>query len=193
VTTGGATGANELGRLYSLRLNPSDPTKDATLRVLYNADQVIAAGGDIALSPDNIGTDDDYLMVQEDGTTQSRAVMAALGRDGSIWRFPLKHGHGVDLKKAARIVELNPPGRNGEPPDPHVNPGIWETSGIIAADDLMGHGTWLFDVQAHGPTPAPTLNTVEDGQLLVLKRPFTIRHHGYWWWWDHIRIRWHQD
>jgi hypothetical protein len=89
VTTGGASGANVLGRLYSLRLNPSDPTNDATLNVIYNADSVVAAGGDIALSPDNIDTSGDYLMVQEDGTTESRAVMAAKGRDGSIWRFRL--------------------------------------------------------------------------------------------------------
>ena len=123
VTTGGAIGANELGRLYSLRLDPSDPTRQARLTVLYNADQVIASGGDIAISPDNIGTSRDYLMVQEDGTTQSRLVMEALGRDGSIWRFPLGTD-GVDVSQAERIVELDPPGRNGSPPDPPVGAGI---------------------------------------------------------------------
>src|SRR5262245_9445477 len=49
VTTGGLTGGNELGRLYSLRLNPSDPTKGGALTVVYEADEVIAAGGDIAI------------------------------------------------------------------------------------------------------------------------------------------------
>ena len=51
---------------------------------------------------------------------------------------------------------------------PPVGPGVWETSGIIDTAGLFGAGTWLFDVQAHSPTPAPKPNTVEDGQLLLL-------------------------
>jgi hypothetical protein len=164
VTTGGAAGANVLGRLYSLRLNPSDPTKNATLSIVYNADQIVAAGGDIAVSPDNVDASDEYLMVQEDGTAESRPVMAAKGRDGSIWRFDLKSGQGVNASSATRVVELDPPGRDGIA----VAPGVWETSGIIDAAHLFGDGTWLFDVQAHGPTTAPASNTVEDGQLLLL-------------------------
>jgi hypothetical protein len=165
VTTGGAAGANALGRLYSLKLNPSDPTKGATLSVVYNADEVIASGGDIAISPDNIDIGSDYLMINEDGTAESRAVMAAKGRDGAIWRFDLKAGEGVHSASATMIGELDPPGRTGAPP---VGPGVWETSGIIDTAGLFGAGTWLFDVQAHSPTPAPKPNTVEDGQLLLL-------------------------
>jgi hypothetical protein len=47
---------------------------------------------------------------------------------------------------------------------------VWETSGIIDTAGLFGAGSWLFDVQAHGPTTAPAPNTVEDGQLVLLKR-----------------------
>ena len=43
------------------------------------------------------------------------------------------------------------------------------TSGIIDASRLFGAGAWLFDVQAHPPTGAPLPNTIEDGQLLLLK------------------------
>jgi hypothetical protein len=46
--------------------------------------------------------------------------------------------------------------------------GIWETRGIIDGAGLFGRGTWLFHVQAHPPTPAAVVNTVEDGQLLLL-------------------------
>jgi uncharacterized protein DUF839 len=67
VTTGGATG-NTLGRLYKLELNRNNVTGPCTLRVIYNADQIIAAGGDIAISPDNMDTSADYIMiVVEDG------------------------------------------------------------------------------------------------------------------------------
>ena len=164
VTTGGAAGANSLGRLYSLKLHPGNVTKGGTLTVEYNADSVIAGGGDIAISPDNIDVSDDYLMINEDGTAESRAVMAQKGRDGSIWRFDFDR-NGVDVSSALRVVELDPPGRDGIA----VGPGVWETSGIIDASDLYGEGTWLFDVQAHSPTTAPAPNTVEDGQLLLLR------------------------
>jgi hypothetical protein len=120
-TTGSSSGAdegvNELGRLYSLRLHPGNPLKPATLSVVYNADTVVAAGGDIAISPDNLDVSRRYLMINEDGTTESRAVMAAKGRDGSIWRFDLTKGPvgavGVDASTATRVAQLDPPGRDG--------------------------------------------------------------------------------
>jgi secreted PhoX family phosphatase len=171
VTTGSSSGAdngvNELGRLYSLRLNPVDPIRPATLRIVYNADLVVAAGGDIAISPDNIDASSRYLMINEDGTTESRLVMAAKGRDGSVWRFDLTGkvaGVGVDVTTATRIAQLDPPGRDGIP----VGPGVWETSGIIDTSSIFGANTWLSDVQAHPPTTAPSAGTVEDGQLFVL-------------------------
>ena len=168
VTTGEASGgANTLGRLYSLRLHPGNVTQGATLSVVYNADTVIAAGGDIAISPDNIDTSENYLMINEDGTASSRPVMGSKGRDGSIWRFDIvKDKVGVDASTATRVAELDPPGRDGTA----VGPGIWETSGIIDAIRVFGGDAWLFDVQAHPPTAAPGTNTVEDGQLLLMTR-----------------------
>jgi Alkaline phosphatase PhoX len=171
-TTGSSSGAddgvNELGRLYSLRLNPADPLKPAMLSVIYNADTVVAAGGDTALSPDNLDVSRQYLMINEDGTTESRAVMAAKGRDGSIWRFDLVKGRvGVDASTATRVAQLDPPGRDGIP----VGPGVWETSGIIDASAMFGADTWLSDVQAHPPTTPPVgpTVTVEDGQLFLMR------------------------
>jgi Bacterial protein of unknown function (DUF839) len=174
-TTGSSSGAddgvNELGRLYSLRLHPGNPLKPATLSVVYNADTVVAAGGDIAVSPDNLDVSRQYLMINEDGTTESRAVMAAKGRDGSVWRFGLVKGPegavGVDVTTATRVAQLDPPGRDGIA----VGPGVWETSGIIDTSALFGADTWLSDVQAHPPTTAPggATVTVEDGQLFLLR------------------------
>lgn len=170
VTTGGNKSAgNELGRLYQLRLDRDDPTDDARLGVVYNADHVVAAGGDIAISPDNLDTSEDSLVINEDGTSPSRAVMAAKGRDGSIWEFELADGNWlnrVDVSSAQRVAELDPPGRDGV----QVGAGIWETSGIIDVSELFGgEVAWLTVVQAHSPTGAPAPNTVEDGQLLLLR------------------------
>jgi uncharacterized protein DUF839 len=177
-TTGSSSGAddgvNELGRLYSLRLHPGNPLKPARLTIAYNADLVVAAGGDIAISPDNIDASHRYLMINEDGTTESRLVMAAKGRDGSIWRFDLSggpNGIGVNVSTATRVAQLDPPARDGIA----VGPGIWETSGIITTDAMFGPDTWLSDVQAHPPTtPPPDLitgptTTVEDGQLFLMR------------------------
>jgi Bacterial protein of unknown function (DUF839) len=174
-TTGSSSGAddgvNELGRLYSLRLHPGNPLKTATLDIVYNADTIVAQGGDVAISPDNLDASRRYLMINEDGTADSRPTMAAKGRDGSIWRFELVDGPvdavGVDPATAERVAELNPPGRDGIA----VGPGIWETSGIIDASALFGADTWLSDVQAHPPTTAPggTTVTVEDGQLFLMR------------------------
>ncbi len=172
VTTGEAPGADTLGRLWSLNLHPGNPLRPGTLEVLYNADDVIAAGADTAISPDNIDVSDDYLMINEDGTASSRPVMAAKNRDGSIWRFDIDKG-GVDVASKVRIAELDPPGRDGVA----VGPGVWETSGIIDAEDLFGDNTWLFDVQAHPPTVGPGTNTVEDGQLLLMTGPDDDRDH----------------
>jgi Bacterial protein of unknown function (DUF839) len=174
-TTGSSSGAddgvNELGRLYSIRLRPGDPLQPATLTVVYNADAIAASGGDIAISPDNIGTSGRYLMINEDGTTESRLVMASKERDGSVWRFDLVKGPvgalGIDVSTATRVAELDPPGCDGVP----VGAGVWETSGIIDASALFGSDTWLSDVQAHAPTAAPggSTVTVEDGQLFLMR------------------------
>lgn len=171
VTTGGAAGANELGRLYSLELHPGNVTKGGTLTIEYAADSIVAAGADTAISPDNVDVSGDYLMINEDGTAESRLVMAEKDRDGSIWRFDLERS-GVDVSSRVRIAELNPPGRD----DVAVGPGVWETSGIIDVSEIFGPDTWLSDVQAHAPTAAPNdpaRNIVhEDGQLFLL-RPTT--------------------
>ena len=83
VADGAVTNDNRLGRIYELDFDKNDVTKNATLKVAVSADDVIAAGGDTAISPDNIDTSNDFLMVNEDGTTTSRAVMASKSRDGS--------------------------------------------------------------------------------------------------------------
>ena len=168
MTTGGSTSpatANSLGRIYSLKLDDDNVLDTAKLTVEVNADQVVAAGGDTALSPDNLDTSEDYLMVNEDGTDRSRPVMQSKNRDGSIWRFKVGE-NSVNGSSAKRIAELTGKfgGRNDNIP---VTSGVWETTGIIDASQLFRGDTWLFNVQAHPPTTSPP-DTVEDGQFLLL-------------------------
>jgi hypothetical protein len=171
VTTGGnAAAGNDLGRGYHLKLDPQDPLGTARLAVVYNADSIVANGGDAPLSPDNVDAGSNALMIQEDGTASSRPVFASKDREGAIWRFALAVGTlRTSVKPGSRIIvaELTPPGRDDVPVP---IPGTWETSGIIDTAGVFGRNTWLFDVQAHAPTTAPSAGTVEDGQLLMLRR-----------------------
>lgn len=168
-TTGGnLIEGNGLGRLYSLRLNRRDPLGGARLHVVYNADQVIAQGGDIAISPDNIEVDGRHLMVQEGGTGRAEPVLALKQRELSVWRFDMtdpKFVDRIDAASATRVAEVAPPGRDGV----SVPVGKWESSGVLDAGGLFGPDSWLLDVQAHAPTTAPSPNTFEDGQLLLLR------------------------
>lgn len=158
-TLNSAVAGNHLGRTYRLKLDSRTVTGPAVLTLIYNADERIRGGQDIALTPDNIGVSRNYLMVCEDGTGFSRTVMGDLGRDGQIWRYDLRNNFAAEP-----VVRLLPPGRDGRP----VGPGVWETSGILETAKLFGRDTWLFDVQAHPPTVTPSSNTLEDGQLLLL-------------------------
>lgn len=164
VTTGSGAG-NALGRAYEVKFDKNNILGATKINMIYNGDTVAAAGGDIAFAPDNIDVSRDYLMIQEDGTSQSRPEYTNRAREGSIWRLDLNNGFA-----AKRVAELNPPGTNRLAPaaPPAVTAGVWESSGIIDASDFFGKDSWLIVVQAHGPTLAPVANTVEDGQLLFM-------------------------
>jgi len=166
VTTGNGAG-NRLGRGYEVEFNHQNILGPTTISMIYNGDTVDAAGGDIAFGPDNLDVSKDYMMIQEDGHSDSRPKYASRGREGSIWRFDLRCGF-----EPKRVAELNPPGTAIAPgqtaPPPVPVPGTWESSGIIDVSDSFGKDSWLTVVQAHPPTLAPAPNTVEDGQLLLM-------------------------
>jgi hypothetical protein len=174
VTTGSSSGAddgvNELRRLYSLRLHPRNPLTPAALTIVYNADTVVASGGDIAISPDNIDASGQSLMINEDGTTESRAVMAAKGRDGSIWRFDSEAGLvgavGVNVSTATRVAQLDPPGRDGIAGRPG---GLGDERHYRHVRPVRVRHVALRRPGAP-PTTAPggSSVTVEDGQLFLM-------------------------
>ena len=71
----------------------------------------------------------------------------------------------------AELVGRTEGGRDGIPT---VEDGVRHLgdSGIVDARRAFGRDTFLFDVQAHAPTTPPGGRpvTVEDGQLMMLKR-----------------------
>jgi hypothetical protein len=179
VTTGESTDQtiNRLGANYRLRFNPSKDPEDQNprLSVVFNADQIDAAGQDGPFSPDNMDTIGSLEAIQEDGTSASRPEMGERGRDGSVWLVDgaFTSDSPFEFPARERIAELT--GSTGGKVDPTPRfPGIWESSGIIDVSHRFDHGhngtVFLLDVQAHSSTPpnGPT-ETVEDGQLLLLR------------------------
>ncbi len=165
--SGPATAGNVLGRAYQVKFDKKNILGTTKIEVLYNGDTIAAANGDIGFAPDNMDASRDFLMIQEDGTTQSRLEYASRAREGSIWRHSIRDGFA-----AKRVVELNPPGTVSaalNTPPPAISAGVWETSGIIDASNFFGNDSWLFAVQAHKPSIAPVPNSVEDGQLLIMR------------------------
>jgi hypothetical protein len=157
VDTGKVGEATLRGRMYRMDIDPSDPTK-ATVTLLLDGDR-----GDDMVNPDNIDTSAHSVAIQEDRESAFRAI------HGRVLIYDIKTG---TLRPVARV--------NTTPPLP---PGQWESSGIINAQTLLGHGWWLLDVQAHSTTapqpgatppgvqPTPNTGVGEDGQLLAVYIP----------------------
>ena len=178
VTTGESTDPtiNRLGANYRLRFDPNkDPVdQNPRLSVIFNADQIDAAGQDGPFSPDNMDTLHSLQAIQEDGTTPSRLEMGERNRDGSVWLVDgaFTSDTSTEFPSRLRIAELTgSTGGKVQPPTPQ-GPGIWESSGIIDVKPLFRGRRLVFlvDVQAHGSAPPNgAAETVEDGQLLLLR------------------------
>jgi secreted PhoX family phosphatase len=142
------------GRLYSMRLDPFDPTRVEELRVLLDGDE-----GDDLYRPDNIDTDDRYVWIQED-PGGFRGLHTA-----RILRYDTQ---GRRLDPMAECVERDP--RRGEELPKGVG-GVWETTGIVNTSDIFGQDTWLIAVQAPNVETGIFRRELGSGQLLLLRGP----------------------
>lgn len=160
VTTGRPGTANPSGRLYRVDFDTRNPSGGATLTLLLDGTEGI-------VSPDNIDVNGHGEMVLCEDPN-----FAPPGRDSSVW------GYDVDTGRLERIAEVDRaaakahalavnPG-NSLPAGADVD-GNWESSGVIDAEQWLGRGAWLLDVQAHGLLVQPTASTVEGGQLLWMR------------------------
>ena len=185
-TTGGS-GPNRLGRLYELTMNATNPVANGTLNVVYNADTIVTPGGtyngtvgklvaangitgslgdytggilangvDFPVSIDNIAVSGDFIMCQEDRNSPADAVFTNYNRNGGIWSLDRNANYAAKLQSTFNYDGV-------EARDAHsniTNRGLWESSGIIAADAVFGPGSFVVNVQAHRTNV--TLNTPGD-------------------------------
>ena len=137
------------GRVFRMEFAPDNPKKVLDLSILLDGNfSANPFAGDRMRAPDNIGTSEHSLMVQEDTSSQ--------------------------ISRVLRYDFDAPSGANPWSVVASVNDQDWETSGIVDASEFYGDGTWLLTVQAHDVRVGPT-ETIdgitykrEGGQLVLL-------------------------
>ena len=157
------------GSLYRIELSDNDPTEWAELTLVARS----AGPKSGWSSPDNIALSRKSIMIMEDPANTQWDGSRAPG----IWNASLyPRGRVGAFQEVAQVTqETLIPGAGGKCVD---SAGLcWESSGIISTDDLVGPGTWLFDVQAHtlpfvvGTGPGAKQYSRGSGQLLYLRVP----------------------
>jgi hypothetical protein len=145
---------NAKGRIHTIKLDPSDPTKVLSLRAILDGD-----AGDNILNPDNLATSDKSLMIQEDLNEEFRGK-----RTARVLRYDFR------TKRIIPVAQLLQKDFKGKP-IPNDIPGDWESSGIINMTNITGPDTWLLDVQAHTLKVNQFGGQDEGGQLLLMTIP----------------------
>lgn len=144
------------GRVYSMTLDPSDPTTVTAFKVLIDGD----AGDDIR-NPDNLDATASTLMIQEDINGYNRAENSeAVGR---LLAYDFASG---TITPVAQIDQSDDPNLLVDAGD---KAGSWESSGVIDVSSIFGEGTFLVDVQAHSLKVPQFGKEDEGGQILLLK------------------------
>lgn len=158
----GTRGPYPNGRIWKLVLDPDDPLT-GRLSVLVDQDALGYDNPAAMHQPDNVETTANSLLIQEDPGGHNQG--AAMGY-AKIWRYTLPAGPLVPVAQVNQSLR------------PNLNPGSWESSGIIDASAAFGPGAFLVDVQAHGyeiataPSPFPGITYMrEAGQLLLFREP----------------------
>lgn len=144
------------GRLYTMTLDPADPTTVTGFTVLLDGD----AGDDIR-NPDNLDANTTTVMIQEDLNGYNRQENS--DATGRILAYDIASG------TVTPLAYIDQSAGDGllEPGD---KAGSWESSGIINVADLLGEGAWLVDVQAHSLKVDQFGSEDEGGQLLLLRQ-----------------------
>lgn len=136
-------GAAQNGRVFKVVLNAGDPT-------LVDSFSVLADGNDAAspfTRPDNLGTDANGIMLQEDASSAPTL--------NDIWWHPWGGGW-------TRVATVTQPAA--------------ETSGIVDASKWLGAGWWVFDVQSHSTQETFSTNNFYTVPITgTVIGPYTIR------------------
>jgi len=148
--------ATSNGRLYRASLDPMDPTIVRRIDVVLDGDEE-----DDLYRPDNLDSNGDCIMIQED--PGGRGIHPA-----RILRYDLRSRR---LDAIAECAERDTRDRLL----PRGTGGAWETTGILDVSEIFGDDVWLLAVQAHTLESLPFGGRGGGGQLLLLNGPASER------------------
>lgn len=135
----------DLGGLYELQLS-ADPREKCTLRKVYSARDVLAAGNDIALDPVKMEASQDYVVIAESSSFMTQPILDAKKRGESLWS--LKISDGFSALREADIGGVS---------------GILDVGGVINRP-----GAFLINAQNSTSIPTPPGNILGGGQISLM-------------------------
>src|SRR5262249_35357447 len=134
---------------------------------------LVLDGTEGMVSPDNVAVNTHgQIMICEDPNYDLSLPPISLARDTYLWRYD------IGAATLTPIAEMDRPSAithalAADPLNTNVassnTPGGWEFSGVIDAEPWTGPGTWFVDVQAHSLRINPATETVEGGQILLVR------------------------
>ena len=159
--TGTLGSESDHGRLYKFEIDKDEP-RNASLTLVIDGDD--SPDPVQMTNPDNLDISEESVVIQEDRNSEYRQSDDPGNGYGRVLVYDL------ESKKLRAVPRVNTPS--------NLDPGTWESSGVINASRLLGEDQWLLDVQAHslpeeqpGPSLEPDSSVGEDGQLLRIKIP----------------------
>jgi len=140
-------GVSPNGRVYTLTVDPADPTKASDFSVLLDG-----SDGDDIRNPTSLTNNKTQIMIGEGLKGYNRG-----GDPGRIQVLDLVAG------TVGTLGTVDETGGRGQ------DTGSWEASGLLNSGDFYGHGSMLGTVKAPSPPVAMFGGNDVGGQLYVIK------------------------
>jgi hypothetical protein len=175
----GGSGANTLGRLYEVTMDPVNPTGDGKLGLVYNAELIAKPGGsytDTYFGPyftanggpqtnasytgGVVANGTDYPVSIDNIAVSKGFIVVCEDRNSPADEifsqynrnggvWTLDRNNGMAAKLQATFNYSYVEGRDGHG---SLAAGRWECSGVIDTSHVFGDGTFVINIQAHDQT-----------------------------------------
>lgn len=154
--SGRKNGPSVNGRVYTLTMDPSDPTVATGFKVLLDGD-----AGDDVRNPAGLNNSKVELIIGESLKGYHQTID---GTNARLLVYSLATG---ELKTLATVDQSEGEGLL----DPGFTAGTWDPVGLTNGGDIFGHGSWAVAVKTNNKDVEQFGGVDEGGQVLVLRLP----------------------